>query len=547
MLHRALIVVVFFAAVAPILTWMDFSGGMENFNVETALEMVRDGHWLLPTLNGELRTKKPPLAEWTTAWGIMSSRSLAWGARWPTLLAGCLTLVGVYELGRLAGGVKLALIAAMVCGSSVLFLKWTREASYDMQLALWVTWTNVFLARAVLLNQWWSGCIGAGVCLGLALMTKGPPAVLQTVIPLLVARSPSTLFGRRPKRRVLAPAVVGLLLMLAVALPWTLYVMHKVPHRIGEWYGEVTLASEARLEHRVGGWFAYFMIVPLMLPWAVWFVGGLWMAGRQWIADWKHTEFSTTRGDRPAIRLMFVWFVVPLAVMWFFPERRDRYVLPLLGPAAVLSGWALLKYFSSMANEDAIRRWPLAVHWICLAIIAILFPVVEACLPWLRTTEGEPWLSPALAALGVAVGTVLIAGTMRLRKPSAPLLVGGTTAVMLAVLPFFVWGYARSEKGRAESKPFVEAILQQYPDAVVYNANNRPRRDEVPIEMLIYLNRPTPRAFHPEQLAPAEHPQVIVFPDGSCHPPPNFVRAAPRVRIKGEWWNAFALPAKGGS
>ena len=43
-------------------------------------------------------------------------------------------LVGVYELGRLAGGVRLALTSALVCGTSVLFLKWTREAELRQQL-----------------------------------------------------------------------------------------------------------------------------------------------------------------------------------------------------------------------------------------------------------------------------------------------------------------------------------------------------------------------------------------------------------------------------
>ena len=37
---------------------------MEERNVVTAREMVRDGNWLVPTMNGQLRLEKPPLPTW---------------------------------------------------------------------------------------------------------------------------------------------------------------------------------------------------------------------------------------------------------------------------------------------------------------------------------------------------------------------------------------------------------------------------------------------------------------------------------------------------
>jgi 4-amino-4-deoxy-L-arabinose transferase-like glycosyltransferase len=40
---------------------------MEARNIVTAREMVQDGHWMVPTMNGELRLEKPPLPTWITA------------------------------------------------------------------------------------------------------------------------------------------------------------------------------------------------------------------------------------------------------------------------------------------------------------------------------------------------------------------------------------------------------------------------------------------------------------------------------------------------
>src|SRR5690349_7616873 len=113
----AIYLAAFFLALAPTLPLMQFFRTPENLVIGTALEMQRDGHWLLPTLEGEPRTVKPPLATWITALSIqpatvtamsrpnMAEREsafkwLAWEARWPWLAASCLLLVAAFELGH---------------------------------------------------------------------------------------------------------------------------------------------------------------------------------------------------------------------------------------------------------------------------------------------------------------------------------------------------------------------------------------------------------------------------------------------------------------
>src|SRR3954466_5268101 len=67
LLPAILLIAAVFAWIAPTLRWLEFSNGAENLNVATALEMRRGGPWLLPTLQGEPRTAKPPLTAWITA------------------------------------------------------------------------------------------------------------------------------------------------------------------------------------------------------------------------------------------------------------------------------------------------------------------------------------------------------------------------------------------------------------------------------------------------------------------------------------------------
>lgn len=50
-----------------------FADIMESRNIVTAREMVYDHHWLVPTMNGELRLEKPPLPTWIAAFVEMAS------------------------------------------------------------------------------------------------------------------------------------------------------------------------------------------------------------------------------------------------------------------------------------------------------------------------------------------------------------------------------------------------------------------------------------------------------------------------------------------
>ena len=557
-LLAVLIAAVFFAALAPVLTWLEFSGGMENFNIETALEMTRDGHWIVPTLDGQVRTKKPPLATWITALGILSSNNLAFGARWPSLLMASLTLIAVYELGRLAQGPTLGLVSACICGSMALFFKFAPQASYDTQFAFWIAVTNVFLARIVLLGEWWKGCVGAGIALGMALMTKGPPALLLTIAPVLVLVGVEWIEGRKPRRNCVAcgfanqdsppsrelasggpgfrflPLLIGLALCLAICLPWTLYILGHQPERISEWYNEVTLGTEARYEKRIGVWFSYFAFVAWVFPWTVWFLGGIWLGFRK----------SSGRG----IRLMLAWVLVPLVVMWFFPERRDRYVLPMLGPAAVLCGFALLEYLASLkrpnAESNLSKRWPVGAHWILVIGIIVILGIGGAVgLGTMRTVERKPWFSP-LVAVGVVLPCLAILSiSIRWKNPGVVRLVGGTFAVMMAMAIAGAYGYSKSREGRSEAKPLVDAVLSRYPKVIVYNAVNRSRRRDLPLEMTIYFNRVVPREKHVVTLHPSDRPQAIIFPDGAERPPDGFIPVA-RQFVKEEWWNAYVLPPR---
>ena len=161
-----LIAALLFCTVAPTLTWTEFNVGVETLTVDTALEMRRDGHWLLPTLEGEPRVRKPPLAAWIAAAAIRPGtlanlsnpdagvRLRAYGdltfeVRWPSLLCACLALLAIYDIGQTLIDPIAGLCAAAIAGTNVLFAFHISHALTDVQLFLWTTVAMAGMVRMV--------------------------------------------------------------------------------------------------------------------------------------------------------------------------------------------------------------------------------------------------------------------------------------------------------------------------------------------------------------------------------------------------------------
>src|SRR5262249_53275354 len=149
-------------------------------------------------------------------------------------------------------------------------------------------------------RRWWVGLCGAGLSLALAMMSKGPVALLQSVIPLgiyalIMPRGPG------PRSQPLLQMVMGLLIFVVAGLLWYALVLIKRPDAISIWQNE--LSGYASAEEGGKPWYTYFCIIPYMAPWIAFFIVALVAAAARKFDD----------QDRIALLLLFV----PLIVMSF--------------------------------------------------------------------------------------------------------------------------------------------------------------------------------------------------------------------------------------
>ena len=511
---------VFFIGILPTLSWLEFSSGSENLVVETVLEMHRGGPWLIPTLKGAPRTAKPPLTSWISAALLKPStvtaladtgerrerayHALAREIRWPALLFACLTLVGCAWLGRVTfDDDTIGLAAAAMMGSSLLFLRFGRTMTTDVQLALWVTLANVFFAVALLRGgggggRAWMACIGGGVALGLALMSKGPVAFAQTVAPFAVVAlwnrwRPPPQIGE-PMRRVAAwpPIVAGGIVTLAIALPWPIWALTRLPGQLTFWWNELARGG-TREEFSTDPPWTYLALIPLLLPWA-----GLFFLGM----------VDLFRRQTVAARVTIALVLVPVVIMTCFKEKNERYLLPMLAPAAVVCAVGLVRREDDL---EPVRKWVIDFTWCALAAIVIGLPVAGAI--FLKKLDQSPyWSLPTglmLAAGGAAV--LIVAWRMgRTCRRRYVVIVGAL--LMIAAQALLMYGYRDSKNGRSDAKPLADAIVNVLgPDADVQTFVSPGRFFRVPVDFVIYLNDTTSQVTDPTTLPSiAPKPRVII-------------------------------------
>lgn len=579
-----LIAAVFFGAIAPTLSWIEFSGGGENLVIGAVVEMRRGGPVLVPNLQGQPRIKKPPWPTWVAAAGVSDQtmrglnnldqtardaafRRLAWETRWPSLLSSCLMLVAVYALGRLVSGPKVGLVAALVCGSTGLFFRFGRAATTDVQLALWVTVANAFLAAALFRGRTTLGFIGAGAALGLGCMSKGPAIFIQTLLPFA-----AFFLWRRfdpapvPKSEVASipfrwrPVLIGLALMLAIVLPWVLAVIVQRPNVLAEWKMEITRKGATELEP--DPWYVYFNFFGWVLPWSAWFIAGVVIAVQRMLGQKQPTPFDAeafyasveTSHDptekppplpgKAGMVLSLCLVFVPLLVMSFLKDKSERYMFPMVAGAAVLIAQAFVGWVEAGRPHDVGARIVRVGHWLAVGALALIGPL--GAVFWLRTPEGEPGVSLATGIFMAGVGlAIVVAGYLLSRR--FPYATVATAAVMLLVVQYpVVWAYGHSAQGRAEFKPLVDRVWAEAPDAEFYEYDLS-GRGRVYSDLPIYLNRIVYKTSDPASLPRKDRPQALaVFErrsgaDVSLPPPWRLIGTGGAGKSE---WRLYLLPAE---
>ncbi|MFH0810337.1 MAG: glycosyltransferase family 39 protein [Pseudomonadota bacterium] len=305
---------------------------------EISAHMARSGDYVTPRLNGIKHFHKPPLTFWLTAAGFRTFGYNEWGARVLMGVAGLGTLLVTYALASRLWGRRAAYAAWLMLLGMGGFLGAHRLLTTDPFLTLSMT--------VALLAFWrWQERPSAPLyshifflCLGLAMLTKGPVGVL---VVWLVVICWALAVGRLADLAALRWGI-GLAVFALVGLPWYIYVAWCNEGLLryfvfGQLAGRI---SGTMGHHKYPFYYIVEMLLVFCLPWTPFLVPALTEAFRAGRGPRAGPKNPSNEGASSARAFLAAWFLVP-AVFFSLPATKlPNYILPSLPAAAILlAGW----------------------------------------------------------------------------------------------------------------------------------------------------------------------------------------------------------------
>jgi 4-amino-4-deoxy-L-arabinose transferase-like glycosyltransferase len=362
----------------------------EGHNAEAAREMLVTGDWLVPTFNFQLRSDKPVLLYWLQLGAYRLFGVNEFAARLPSAVAGMLTVLLTYELGRRLFRPSTGLLAGLVLASSALFCAATHFANPDALLLTFTTLTCfIFWTAYARGGRGWF--VPAGISTGLAVLAKGPVGL---VLPLAVAGTFllwSRQLGRLWDRRL----AWGAAAFIAVAAPWYIWVGIEtrlvflrdffLVHNTGRFQGT--------MEGHGGPVYYYLVCLALGLaPWSIFLLPAAWAAwGRQAREDGKVIPVPrpptpvgrignpsdqpdglpirpTPAAIPPAYRFLWCWILTYLIFFSLSATKLPNYVLPVYPPLALLTARFLDRW---RGRTIAVPTWLHGISLLFLGLIGV--------------------------------------------------------------------------------------------------------------------------------------------------------------------------------
>jgi 4-amino-4-deoxy-L-arabinose transferase-like glycosyltransferase len=349
-LRRTFAIVALALVIAPLVANAPLFDPDEGLHAAIAQEMVRTGDYITPRFLGEPFLDKPILFFWAEAFSLRVFGMNEAAVRIPPLLFGVLGMVSVAFLGRALFDEPAGLIAGIVYGTMLVPMGVGEIAVHDVAVVPFMCGA-IALLLATKRGPATVSAAGAGVCLGLSILTKGLVGVAFAGLfaVCLAAARPSLML------RLAIALTVAVIVAAVIAAPWYVAMEHAHPGYLHYYFIERHLQGylTATQRHAGRGWWYYVPIVIAgSLPW----FGYLVPAAR------------AARDDRRRL-VVWGWFVAGFVFLSAGESKLATYALPLFPALAILIGESIARVNGAIDRLGyGIYAATLSVMPICIAI-----------------------------------------------------------------------------------------------------------------------------------------------------------------------------------
>jgi 4-amino-4-deoxy-L-arabinose transferase-like glycosyltransferase len=325
-----------------------------------AANMIADGDWLLPKLNGELYITKPPLIYWAAAassylFGTVNE----WAVRLPSALAASATAWLAYRFALRQFGTWSALFTLQILIANAGFSMLGRRAGIEMLLTALCFGALLSALKYTRENGRYEWLLLSYFLLGAAVLAKGPIALLFVTLPLLC----DAIYQRQPRQWQALRDPLSWIIFLFVGSSWYLAVTWHMGFDI--WQATVQKDMVSKIYSSSGEpFYNYFLWLA-----ADFFPASLLLFIAP-VAAWRRWR------KNGAIVSLLIALFVPFLIYTAFSDKHAKYLLPIYPVVAILLGLRLGELFSLAGPY--LRRCILVATILLLSGYAAFYILAEA-------------------------------------------------------------------------------------------------------------------------------------------------------------------------
>jgi 4-amino-4-deoxy-L-arabinose transferase-like glycosyltransferase len=329
-----------------------------------AWEMWLRNDFLVPYLNGETYSHKPPLLFWLMqlSWWMLGVND--WSLR---LISPLFSLATLYLSGAVASVLwperkQVEALTPLLLSGSFFWMFYSTLTMFDMLLAFFALLGIYSLLKLIdsgLSLKYWTLL---GIAIGGGVLSKGPVILLHTLPVALLAPWWLKTWDFRWKQwylGLIAAILIGAIIALCWAIPAG--ISGGEAYRNAIFLGQTSGRLVNSFAHQLPWWW-YLEILPLLLlPWLLW--KPLWIG----LCKFPHQDLG--------IRFCLAWAIPVFVAFSLVSGKRIHYLLPLL-PALVL-------ILARAADEVTEPEYWKRAHVLLMTVFGLL-GMALMLLPWLN-------------------------------------------------------------------------------------------------------------------------------------------------------------------